>query len=82
MKCIPPHTPILYSKTGVYRGVPIFLIFAPKHRLWVLVRTASPRTASARRFCRGGSNMYPQSMFLSQNNKNIKIFQLKKKINF
>ena len=22
------------------RGLPIFLIFAPKHRLWVLVRTA------------------------------------------
>ena len=41
MKSIPPHTPLLYSKTGVYRGIPIFLIFAPKHRLWVLVRTAS-----------------------------------------
>ena len=21
---IPPHTPLLYSKTGVYRGLPIF----------------------------------------------------------
>ena len=39
-----PHTPLLYSKTGVCRGIPIFLIFAPKHRLWVLVRTASPCT--------------------------------------
>ena len=48
--------------TGVYI---IFLISAKKHRLWVLVRTAScidcgyslepPR--------RGGSNEYPQSMF-------------------
>ena len=38
-----PQTPLLYSKTGVCRGIPIFLIFAPKHRLWVLVRTASPR---------------------------------------
>ena len=28
----------------------VFFIFAPKHRLWVLVR-------------RGGSNVYPQSMF-------------------
>ena len=34
---------LLYSKTGVYRGITIFLIFDPKHRLWVLVRTTSPR---------------------------------------
>ena len=38
-----PLNPILYSKTGVSRGIPIFLIFALKHRLWVLVRTASAR---------------------------------------
>ena len=31
--CIPPWTPLLYSKTGVCRGIHIFLIFAPKHRL-------------------------------------------------
>ena len=31
----------MYSKTGVCRGIPIFLNFAPKHRLWVLVRIAS-----------------------------------------
>ena len=43
VKYIPPSTPILYRKTGVCRGIPIFLIFAPKHRLWVLVRTASAR---------------------------------------
>ena len=36
---IPPYTPLLYSKTGVYRGIHYFLIFALKHRLWVLVRT-------------------------------------------
>ena len=36
VKCIPPYTPLLYCKTGVCRGIPIFLIFAPKHRLWVL----------------------------------------------
>ena len=40
VKCIPP---LLYSKTGVCGGIPNFLIFAPKHRLWVLVRTASLR---------------------------------------
>ena len=27
------YNPLLYSKTGVCRGLPIFLIFAPKHRL-------------------------------------------------
>ena len=40
---IPSYTPLLYSKTGVYRGIHYFLIFALKHILWVLVRTASPR---------------------------------------
>ena len=33
----------IYSKTGVYRGIHYFLIFALKHILWVLVRTASIR---------------------------------------
>ena len=37
----------------------IFSYFCSKHRLWVLVRTAS----------RGGSKEYPQSMFLSTNKK-------------
>ena len=32
VKYIPPHTPLLYSKTGVCKGVTIFLIFASKHR--------------------------------------------------
>ena len=32
-------SPLLYSKIGVCRGIPTFLIFVPKHRLWVLVRT-------------------------------------------
>ena len=36
------YTP-LYSKTGVYRGIHFFLIFASKHRLWALVRIASVR---------------------------------------
>ena len=38
-----PLKPHFYILTGVCRGIPIFLIFALKHRLWVLVRTASPR---------------------------------------
>ena len=33
----------LKHKTGVYRGILYCLIFAQKHRLWVLVRTASFR---------------------------------------
>ena len=35
---------LLYSKTRVYRGIHYFLISAQKHRLWVLVRTASTST--------------------------------------
>ena len=57
-----PHTPLLYSKTWVYGGILSFLLCDPKHRLWVLVRTAS-----ARLFLeppqQGCSNMYPRSMF-------------------
>ena len=41
MFCTPLYTPLLYSKTWVYRGIHNFHIFALKHRLWVLVRTAS-----------------------------------------
>ena len=37
---IPSYTPLLHRKTGVCRGIPIFLIFALKHRLWVLVAEA------------------------------------------
>ena len=48
LKLITPLNPILYSKTGVCRRVPIFLNFAPKHRLWVLVKTALATVA--RRF--------------------------------
>ena len=32
VRCIPPYTPLLYSKIGVYRGILYFLIFALKHR--------------------------------------------------
>ena len=43
VKQTPPYTPLLYSKTGDYRGIHFFSYFALKHRLWVLVRTASLR---------------------------------------
>ena len=38
-----PLTPHFYIVKLGFTGVYIFLIFAPKHRLWVLVRTASLR---------------------------------------
>ena len=46
--------------TGVYI---IFLISAQKHRLWVLVRTASPCGYSLEPPRRGGTNGYPQSIY-------------------
>ena len=66
-----PHFYIV--KLG-FTGVDIvFLISAQKHRLWVLVSTASPSAQnigygySLELPRRGGSNEYPQSMFLSNN---------------
>ena len=59
----PPYTPLLYSKIGVYRGIPYFLIFALKHRLCVHVRTAS--------------HVYPQSIFRAKIKKKPTIFHLK-----
>ena len=44
--------PLLYSKTGLHRGTPIFFIFAPKKDCGYTLE--SPR--------RDGSNEYPQSM--------------------
>ena len=63
---IPPYTPLLYSKTGVHRGIEYFLIFALKHRLWVRVRTASLRR------CKRVPTIY----VLSKNIKLIKTFHL------
>ena len=41
---ITPHQlSSLHSKTGVCKGITIFHIFDPKHRLWVPVRTAAVR---------------------------------------
>ena len=66
-----PHTPLLYCKTWVYRGTPIF--FYPKHRLRVLFKTAS-----LRRFLR-----VPTINVLSKNIKIIKIiFVLHENFNF
>ena len=53
VKCIPPHTPLLYIKTGVYRGITIFLISDLKIDWGYLL--VPPQ--------QGGSNMFPQSMF-------------------
>ena len=42
-------TPLLHSKTGVYKGI-LFFFFALKHRFWVLAEAVL-------------SNMYPQPTF-------------------
>ena len=51
MECRPPYTPLLYSKSGVYRGIHYFLIFALKHILWVLVRTAEAVLTCTHNIC-------------------------------
>ena len=56
-----PLKPHFYIVKLGFTGVYIvFLISAQKHRLWACVT--------------GGSNEYPQSMFLNRNMKNIRIF--------
>ena len=56
------------TQVSIYRTIgPLVLIFAPKHRLWVLIRTASPR-----RFYR-----VPTIYVLIKNKKNIDNFLLK-----
>ena len=58
---IDPLKPHFYIvKVGFTRVYIFFLISAQKHRLWILVRTAS--------------NEYPQSMLFSRNMKNVRIF--------
>ena len=34
-----PLNSMFYSKTWVYRGIPVFLVFDPKYRLYVLTCT-------------------------------------------
>ena len=41
---VDPFKPHIYIVKVGFTGVYIFLIFAQKHRLWVLLRTASPST--------------------------------------
>ena len=60
---IPPYTPLLYSKTGVYRDIHYFLIFALKHILWVLVTEAILTCAN--------------NLCFEQNYKKVKKIQLK-----
>ena len=43
MKCILLKPHFYIENTGVYKGILTFLIFDPKHKLWILVRTASAR---------------------------------------
>ena len=59
-----PLNPTFYSKTGVNRGIHCFLISVQNIDFGYSLEP--PR--------RGGSNGYPQSMFLSRNVKNIRIF--------
>ena len=68
MQQIPPLTPLLYRKTGVCRGISNFLIFDPKHTLWVQVRTALARQF----YC------VPTMNDLSENIKTVNIFVSKK----
>ena len=71
--CIPPYIPLLYIKTGVYRGTPIFLIFDPKERLWVLV--------TLERLPRGGSNVYHNKCF-EQKRENYQKYYTEGKLYF
>ena len=59
----PLHPTFIYSKIGVYRGMYDYLIFALKHRLWVLVSEAVLTL--------------PTIYVFSKNKKNITIFHLK-----
>ena len=36
----------MYSENGVCCGIPIFLTFDPKHRLWVIVRSEAVLTCT------------------------------------
>ena len=71
VQCKPLTPPLLSSKIGVYKDIHYFLIIAFKHRLWVLVRTASMGRFWLRR-----SNVYPQPMFWSKI-RNITCFHTK-----
>ena len=63
-----PLKPHFYIVKLGFTGVYIIFYFCSKHRLWVLVRTASAAPNIDCEYSlelprRGGSNEYPQSMF-------------------
>ena len=60
---IPPYTPLLHSKTGVYRGIPFFFLFLLKN-IDCGYSLEPPRRVST---------IY----VLSKNKKNVKHFLLK-----
>ena len=68
---IPPNTPLLYNKTGVYMGLHYFLIFALKHILWVLVRINEAVLTCTHNIC------FEQKYEKSKNMKKVKKNQLK-----
>ena len=54
-----PYTTFLYSETGVCRGIPIFLIFSPKHTYTKLLTVDCGYSLEPPR--RSGSNVHSQS---------------------
>ena len=62
-----PQTPLLYSKTGVYRGIHFFFfISAQKDRLWVIVRTGEAVLTVTHNLC-FEQKYEKKNQFLSQN---------------
>ena len=57
----PLNPAFMFCKTGVYRVYNFFLIFAPKHRLWVLIRPASPSTHNLEHKCEIYQNFLSES---------------------
>ena len=69
----PPCIPVLYSKTGIYRGTYFFLNFVLKHRLWVLVRTAllrRPRSIFEQKF-EGGQKFSTENFHFYSREKSL-----------
>ena len=60
------------AKNGVCKGISIFLIFAPKHRLWVLVRVLT--CTCTHNLCFEQKKCVPTIYGLSKNKKNINFF--------
>ena len=73
-----------YSKTRDYRGIPNFLIFDPKHRLWVLVRTAPVSRfylgSNIKLFWIRGSTEQKQEKYQTLSTENFQFLQLAKNL--